>query len=127
MSLFKINGRAYNVGAISVVRKPSSDRTDLGHTMDGRKHNYPNGTYFDYEISISSKGMDLAEYDALFEAITSPVEYQTVTMPYGQAEITFDAVIKSGNDKIVSNFKNYRKWGELKFTVEAVEPQRMVE
>lgn len=127
MSIFKINGRAYNVGAVSIIRKPSIDRIDLGKTMDGKKHNYPNGTYFDYEISINTRGMDLAEYDALFEAITNPVEYQTVTMPYGQTEITFDAVVKSGSDKLIANSEKYKKWGNLKFTVEAIKPQKAVE
>ena len=127
MSIFKIGDRSFNVGAISIIRKPSIERINLGKTMDGKKHNYPSGTYFDYEISINTRGMDLAEYDALFEIITAPVEYQSVTMPYGQGEITFDAIIKSGSDKLLASSNRYKKWGDLRISFEAIEPQRLVE
>ena len=71
--------------------------------------------------------MKVAEYDALYEALTAPVESIEVTMPYGQTEITFDAQINVSSDSIKANSTQMRRWGELKFTCEAIRPQRAVE
>ena len=127
MSLFEINGTPYSVGTINITRTATINRTENGITLDGRKHNTPKGTYYDYEVTIATRGMDVSEYDSLYEALTAPVEYINLTLPYGQTSINFDAKINVSNDSIKYNSSTIRKWSELKFTCEAMEPQRAVE
>lgn len=126
MSLLVIDGVSYDVGIIKVTRTPNIEKNYLGATLDGTYHNEPVGTYFDYNFIINAKSLSISEYDALYQVLTAPVEYHTVTVPYGQNAITFDADISIGSDEILANYSNFRKWGELKITCKAIKPQRSV-
>ena len=125
-NLFKINDETFDVGVVNIIRKPSIDRINLGTTLDGVKHYKTKGTYYDYEITISTRHMNVAEYDRLYEILTAPVESYMVTVPYGQVEKPFKAIISVGNDNILQNFSTLRKWGSLKIIIEALEPERVV-
>lgn len=122
--MFKINNVAYDVGVINIVRKPRIDRINLGTTLDGVKHYKTYRTYYDYEITINTRHMNVAEYDTLYEILTAPVDSYSVTLPYGQTTKTFNAALSVGNDSIIQNFSTLRKWGTLKILVEALEPER---
>ena len=124
--IFKVDNVGYNVGTVNVVRKATISRQDNGVTMDGTKHNTPYGTYYDYEITIATRGMQVGEYDELYEVLTAPVEYHEITVPYGQTSITFNAKITVAADSLKSNTTILKKWGQLKFTAEAITPQRQV-
>lgn len=125
-NLFKINDNTFDVGVVKITRKPKIDRTELGTTLDGVKHYKTNGTYYDYEITLNTRHMNVAEYDRLYEILTAPVDSYMVTVPYGQSEKSFKAIISAGNDNILQNFSTLRKWGSLKITIEALEPERVV-
>lgn len=125
--MIKIDGETFNVGIVKVTRKANLDRVSHGTTLDGTIHYDPLGTYFDYDVTIDTKMINIAEYDRLYEVITTPVEYHIVTMPYGQETITFKAMIKTSNDSIIANYRNFRKWTGLKISFEALEPQKAVE
>ncbi len=127
MSLFVIDGESYDVGIIKVTRTPNIEKNKLGATLDGTYHNEPIGTYFDYTFTINSKALSVSDYDALYQILTAPVEYHTVTVPYGQSSITFDADISVGNDEMLVNYSNFRKWGQLKVVCKSIRPQRSVE
>lgn len=124
-SLFKINNVTFDVGVVNITRKPRIDRTELGTTLDGVKHYKTNGTYYDYEITINTRHMNVAEYDKLYEVLTAPVDSYMVTIPYGQTEKTLKAIVSAGNDNIIQNFSTLRKWGSLKITIEALELERV--
>jgi len=125
-NLFKINDVTFDIGIVNITRKPTIDRTSLGTTLDGIKHYKTNGTYYDYEITINTRRMNVTDYDRLYEMLTAPVDYYNVTIPYGQTEKTFRAIVKPGNDSIIQNFSTLRKWGSLKIMIEALEPERVV-
>ena len=125
--MITIDGQTFRVGIIKVTRKASLNRESHGTTLDGRKHYDALGTYFDYDVTIDTKAINIKEYDRLYEVITQPVEYHIVTMPYGQDEISFKAMIKTSNDSIIANYTNFRRWNGLKITFEALEPQKVVE
>lgn len=124
--MITIDGQKFNVGIVKVTRKASLSRESHGTTLDGRIHYDALGTYFDYDVTIDTKAINTKEYDRLYEVITEPVEYHTVIMPYGQETITFKAMIKTSNDSIVANYRNFRRWNGLKITFEALEPQKVV-
>ncbi|MBR3280920.1 MAG: hypothetical protein IKI57_03625 [Clostridia bacterium] len=125
--MITIDGQSFRIGIIKITRKASLNREDHGTTLDGRKHYDALGTYFDYDVTIDTKAINIHEYDRLYEVITQPVEYHMVTMPYGQDEISFKASIKTSNDSVIANYTNFRKWNGLKITFEAIEPQKVVQ
>ena len=122
--MITIDGNTYDVGIIRITRKPSMKAESLGTTMDLRKHYDVQGTYYDYEVEFATRHMNVDEYDSLYEVLTSPVESHTVTLPYAQTTLTFDARVSTGSDRLVSKFGGIKKWGTLKVTFEALEPQK---
>lgn len=122
--MITIDNNTYNVGIIKVTRKASQKIENLGVTLDLRKHYDIKGTYYDYDVEVATQHMNLADYDSLYEAITTPQESHTVTLPYGQSTITFDARISIASDVLVKSYTTFKKWGTLKITFEALSPQK---
>lgn len=124
MSLLVIDGKSYDIGIVKVTRKPNIEKISLGMTLDGAYHNEPIGTYYDYTFTINTKTLSYSEYDRLYEVLTAPVEYHSVTVPYGQGTITFDAEVEAGSDDLIANYNKFRKWGSIKVICKAIRPQR---
>ena len=122
--MITIDGNAYDVGVIKITRQASMKTDAIGTTMDLRKHYDVQGTYYDYEVEIATTHMNVADYDSLYELLTEPVESHTVTLPYGQGTLTFEAKTKVANDVLIRNFGGIKKWGKLKITFEALTPQK---
>lgn len=124
MSLFKLDGVEYD-GVVQVIRKARILKNNLGQTLDGKQHYQALGTYYDYEVTLNTKKMNISAYDSFYESLTAPVNEHTVTLPYGQGDITFAASVSIGSDSIVQNFSSFRRWSSLKVTIESLEPQRL--
>ncbi len=124
--MITIDGTIFNVGIVKITRKASISKENLGTTLDERKHYDVRGTYYDYDVLFNTKAMNISEYDRLYEVITAPVEFHTVTLPYGQSTITFIAHTKASSDSIVFSYTGKRKWGGFTVTFESLEPQREV-
>ena len=122
--MITIDGNTYDVGIIKITRKASMKTDEIGTTMDLRKHYDVQGTYYDYDVEVATTHMNVAEYDSLYELVTQPVESHTVTLPYGQSTLTFEARTTVANDVFIRNFGGIKKWGKLKITFEALTPQR---
>lgn len=122
--MITIDNVNYDVGIIKITRKAQMKQENLGTTMDLHKHYDVKGTYYDYEVEFYTKLMDVASYDTLYEILTTPVESHTVTLPYGQDTLTFDAKVSLSTDSMI--FKNTQKtmWGGIKVTFEALTPQK---
>lgn len=122
--MITIDGTNYDVGIVKITRKASQKLENLGTTMDLRKHYDVRGTYYDYDVEFATKHMNLTAYDNLYEALTTPQESHEVTLPYGQSTITFDARISVASDVLINSFTNFKKWGSIKVTFEALTPQK---
>ncbi len=119
--MISIDGQTFNVGTMKVVRKPSIDKIPLGTTLDGTKHYLNKGVYYDYEITISTRNMNVSEYDALYELITTPANSHVVSVPYNQTTITFNAFLSVSNDTLLQSYTNFKRWGTLTIIAEALE------
>ena len=62
--------------------------------------------------------------DAFFEAISAPVEAHTITLPYGQGTITYQAMVSAGEDKQRDKVAGVTRWTGLTVTFTAKKPQR---
>ena len=105
-----IDGIAYNVGVISITRKASFRQESLGTTLDNRKHYDVKGTYYDYDVEFYTKALNVNDYDNLYEVLTSPQEYHSVVMPYGQTTTSFIAKVTTAQDRVIQNYNDIRKW-----------------
>lgn len=122
--MITIDNNTYNVGIKKITRKASQKIDSLGVTLDLRKHYDIKGTYYDYDVEVATQHMNFADYDSLYEILTTPQESHTVTLPYGQTTLTFEARISIASDVLVQNFTTFKKWGTLKITFEALTPQK---
>lgn len=122
--MITIDNNTYEVGIIKITRKASQRIESLGTTMDLRKHYDVKGTYYDYDVELATNRMNVTDYDNLYEVLTAPQESHTVTMPYGQTTLTFEARISVASDSLIQSFTSFKKWGTLKVTFEALTPQK---
>lgn len=122
--MITIDNNTYNVGIVKITRKATQKIESLGVTMDLRKHYDIRGTYYDYDVELSPKLINASDYDNLYEVLTAPQESHTVTLPYGQSTLTFEARVSVASDKLVQSFTNFKKWGSIKVTFEALTPQK---
>lgn len=95
-----------------------------GKAITGRKIRDILGTSYSYEMNVEPFEDDQLSYDAFFHAISAPVDYHTITLPYGQSTITFEAAILSGKDINTGKYSGQEHWGGLTVKFEPMEPQR---
>ena len=82
------------------------------------------GTYYDYAMEVEPDPQYPGDYDSFFEAITAPVDSHSLTLPYGQSTITFDAMVTSGSDLYRGKVAGFNRWGGLQVQFTAQKPQR---
>ena len=82
------------------------------------------GTYYDYAMDVEPDPAAPEDYDAFFEAVSAPVEAHTVTLPYGQETITYQAMVSAGEDKQRDKVAGVTRWTGLTVTFTAKKPQR---
>lgn len=126
--LFKIDGKGYSgVGVESLKRSfRIPDGTNAGDMLSGDYERDLVGTYYDYDLVITTSDLAVNEYDALFEALSAPVNSHMVQMPYGMSSITFEAMIESGEDELIP-MDDGTWWGNLNVSIRAKKPQRLAE
>lgn len=126
--LFKIDGRGFSgVGVESLKRSfRIPDGTNAGEMLSGDYERDLVGTYYDYDLVITTSDLSYNEYDALFEVLSAPVNSHTVQMPYGMSSITFEAMIQSGSDELIP-MDDGTWWGNLNVSIKGKKPQRLAE
>lgn len=96
-----------------------------GDSLAGRKILDILGTTYTYSMTVEPYEDDLASYNAFYQAVTSPVAYHTITLPYGQTTMTFQATIESGSDTYGGYLGTERYWHNLQIKYVPMEPQRV--
>lgn len=124
--VFSVDGVEYpGVNVISLERTGAVlDGSNAGRTMDGAMKRDIIGTYYNFNLELTSDYSDLEQYDALYEVITAPVDSHTITMPYGQGTITFEAYVANVTDNLLHRRERFSKWNNMKVNFIAMEPQR---
>lgn len=82
------------------------------------------GTYYDYTMEVEPDPRYPEDYDSFFEAISAPVPSHTLTLPYGQSTMTFQAMVTEGSDLYRGQVAGRRRWGGLQVQFTAQKPQR---
>jgi hypothetical protein len=75
-----IDGTTYDVPVLSIVRRADFLDKYAERTADGVLHRELIGVYFNYQIKFGMT-TDTVKYAALWDKLTEPVEFHTVTVP----------------------------------------------
>lgn len=124
--MVKVDGTEYG-GIVTALQRSFEvvDGENAGRTLDGVMHRDLIGTYYNYSITINTSRMSQAEYNTLYETISSPVESHNIVVPYGNTVLTFKAYVTNGTDDLIRQYsETNRYWGNLSFNFIAMEPQR---
>ena len=82
------------------------------------------GTDYVYTVRIEPNKNKYTDYDSFYQVISSPADYHSVTLPYGQTTLTFDAMILSGQDRLTRKVGTSNRWGSLTLQFVPIAPQR---
>ena len=124
---FQVDGVSYNVLIPRDGLKRSGqilDGENAGRLQTGRMERDIIGTYYNYTLTIDTKGTSTAEYDALYEVLTSPADCHRVVMPYGQGAIAFDAYVSGVEDGLIAVEPSRNIWGGMTVNFVAMAPKR---
>ena len=125
MAVFTLDGKEYKVGVTKIDREfelVEGDNTMTAKT--GREIRGVRGTAYRFTVHIDMRIIAPEEYDALYWALSAPVDYHDVTFPFGQSTLSFRAGIESGEDTL-KRFTDRRRWGNLAIRFKPEKPQRM--
>ena len=123
-SVLTLDGTAYpNLHVVSLKRSFAVlDGDNAGRVMTGAMVRDIIGTFYNYSVELDPVGTDPAEYDRFYEAISAPVDSHSLTVPYAQGTLTFDAYVANGDDELLTAYGQKNEWGNLTFNFVAMKP-----
>lgn len=122
-----MDGTTYKVRVVynSLVRSfelRSGENED--YMISGRHERDLLGTGYTYQMAVEPNPAHPEDYDAFYEAISSPVPSHKITMPYGQGTLKFDAEILSGEDRLLGKLAGVNRWTGLVVDFQPLSLQR---
>lgn len=118
-----IDGITYNVPVIGIERSAEFLDKFAERTADGKLHRELIGVYFNYQLKFGQANM--TDYSALWQKLTEPEEFHTVTVPDEDGDLTFTAYFSSIKDRMVKVKGSTRYWKGLTVHFIAQEPARV--
>lgn len=100
------------------------DGDNAGNMLSGLYKRDLLGTYYDYVMEVEPDPAAPQDYDSFFDAISAPVPNHSITLPYGQTTITYDAMVTEGEDLYRGNLARRNSWGGLQVQFTAQKPQK---
>lgn len=124
--LIKIDGKEYNVINSELTRNfQVLDGENAGRTLDGEMHRDVIGTYYNYTWKLEPKNIE--DYSELYDVLSSPDDYHTITIPYNQSTKTFKAYVTNGQDQLRRQEDGVNYWTGLSVNFIAISPNRIKE
>jgi hypothetical protein len=122
-----VDGTLYKVGIeYKSMKRTFEIKEGSGKTsaISGKVKLDPIGLYYTYKMKFRSIPGQQADYDALFLKLSEPVYSHSISFPFAQTMISFDAMIESGSDtykgfdydEFNGQHTKLRQWDELEIT-----------
>lgn len=121
--MITIDGITYNVPVTSIKRKVDFLDKYAEITEDGNLQRKLIGVYFNYQLAIRATD-NPDEYARLWDKLTEPVEFHTVTVPGASGDFTFTAYFSDVGDEIFMRRDNKNYWQNLTVNFIAKAPAR---
>ena len=115
----------YSVSVVSLKRQFNSlDRDDTDRsTITGTLIRNVIGSFFNYSVEVNTKRLNRAEYDSLYNIITSTNEFLYFKFPFGQNDYAFYGYVSTADDELLRVEGNKRFWGNLSFEIVPKSPK----
>ena len=98
--MITIDSIDYDVPVISLKRRADFLDKFAERTVDGKLHREPIGVYKNFQLTLGST-FDRVEYQRLWNKLTEPVAFHTVTVPEWDGEpYTFTAYFSNVGDEL---------------------------
>lgn len=126
MAVFSIDSVEYPGVLVPSLKRSFEilDGENAGRVKTGTMVRDVIGTYYNYSMELDTSESSIAEYDALYEVLSAPVDSHLLTVPYAQATLLFEAYVTSGEDNLISMENERNKWEGLSINFIAMSPKR---
>ncbi len=125
--MINIDGTNYNVR----IGYPSITRTfeliegkNAGTSLAYTRIRDLIGTQIAYTLTIEPNPANRADYDSLYEILSAPTDYHSVSFPYGQTTLSFQAYVTSGSDAFNGTLAGQNRWSGMSVTFVPLGPQK---
>lgn len=111
-----LDGVAYRVKILSLKRSFQVVDTDFsGRVIEaGQMYRDIIGTFYNYQLKVAPSSIAPQDYDAFYEAISSPQESHLLTLPYGRDQVlTQRMYVTSGEDTLLRQERGKNLWDGL--------------
>ena len=124
-----VDGTTYRVRIVynTLVRAfELREGQNAGEMLSDRYERDLRGTKFNYQMRVEPDPDYPADYDALYEVLSDPVDSHAVTVPYGQTTLSYQAMITDGSDTMGDMIGGIREWHGLTVNFKAISVQKAV-
>lgn len=120
--MITIDGTSYNIPVLSVRRKADFLDKSAYRTQDGVLHRELIGVFFNYEITFGRADPNV--HQAVWNKLSEPEEFHTVTVPDSSGDFTFTAYFSSVSDELLKAKAEQNYWHRLQAHFIAQAPAR---
>lgn len=120
-----IDGVKFDVPIVSLKRTADFLDKYAKRTEDGNLQRKLIGVYFNYQLKLArSTTVGRAVYQKLWDKLTEPVEFHTVTVPDESGSYTFTAYFANVGDELMTQQAGKNYWQNLTVNFTAKAPAR---
>lgn len=120
-----IDGVKFDIPIVSLKRTAEFLDKYAKRTEDGNLQRKLIGVYFNYQLKLArSTTVGRAVYQKLWEKLTEPVEFHTVTVPDESGSYTFTAYFANVGDELMTQHDSSNYWRNLTVNFTAKAPAR---
>lgn len=121
-------GDGYIISNLERSFEKLSHDESSGRTSSGSMDIDLIGTYYNYKMTISHRcTADRDEFDELWEALSAPVPFNVIEVPYNRETLIFEAYITKGKQLLQCIDEDGNRWGSIEVSFVARSPQRVPE
>ena len=117
-----IDGTYYDVPLLSIKRTGDFLDKYANRTEDGDLHRELIGVYFNYQIAFGT--MDRATHAALWNKLSEPVTFHTITIPDAAGTYTYIGYVSGLSDEVRRILSAGVEYQNLQFKMIAKTPSR---
>lgn len=125
--MLKIDGKNYRVHVLCPSLELSfsiAEGPNKATAQSGKEIRDVIATGYSYTMEVEPDISYPQDFDALFDAVSAPVDSHAVELPYGQSTLAFDAAISSGSIVWHGKQAGKQRWKGLSLSFRPIKPQR---
>lgn len=123
--MISVDGVEYDLPLLTISRTFAALDKSAERTQDGNLHRELIGIYINFDITLGQSEHNQADYVALFNVLSSAVEFHTFLIPGEYDDQAWEAYVSGGKDEVMRLQKNgVNYYRGLSFSIIARKPTR---